>query len=163
MDLLEEYNDARKRFLTALKRYQEFDAVGLRSPSLDYGGRTHKKHDLSDPVVKKMELLEDYARKGRRYLELYEELREKICSSGLETDEEIVLLRRLLLPPGSGLFLSRRFGGLFRSLRLACFHVGNRFFAVLFHHGINQPRLAQRGNTLHSAPFCNVPECRELQ
>ena len=97
LDLLEEYNDARKRFLTALKRYQEFDAVGLRSPSLDYGGRTHKKHDLSDPVVKKMELLEDYARKGRRYLELYEELREKICSSGLETDEEIVLLRRLLM------------------------------------------------------------------
>ena len=44
-----------------------------------------------------MELIEDYARKGRRYLELYEELREKICSSGLETDEEIVLLRRLLM------------------------------------------------------------------
>lgn len=97
MDLLEEYNDARKRFLVALKRYQEFDAVGLRSPSLDYGGRTHRKHDLSDPVVKKMDLFEDYARKGRRYLELYEELRERICSAGLETDEEIILLRRLLM------------------------------------------------------------------
>lgn len=97
MDLLEEYNDARKRFLTALKRYQEFDAVGLRSLDLTRGGCRGGKHDLSDPVVKKMDLLEDYARKGRRYLELYEELREKICSSGLETDEEIVLLRRLLM------------------------------------------------------------------
>ena len=97
MDLLEEYNDARKRFLTALKRYQEFDAVGLRSLDLTRGGCRGGKHDLSDPVVKKMELLEDYARKGRRYLELYEELREKICSAGLETDEEIILLRRLLM------------------------------------------------------------------
>lgn len=97
MELLEEFKLAERKFLTALKRYQEFDAVDLRSPSLDYGGRTHRKHDLSDPVVKKMDLLEDYARKGRRYLELYEELREKICSVGLETDEEIILLRRLLM------------------------------------------------------------------
>lgn len=97
MDLLEEFNDARRNFLTALRRYQEFDAVGLRSPGLDHGGKTYKKRDLSDPVVRKMELYEDYARKGKRYLDLYEALREKICSSGLETDEEIVLLRRLLM------------------------------------------------------------------
>lgn len=98
MDLLEEFNDARRNFLTALRRYQEFDAAGLRSPDLDRaGGRTYKKHDLSDPVIRRLELMTDYARKGRRYLELYEELREKICSAGLETDEEIILLRRLLM------------------------------------------------------------------